>query len=254
MDGIWISPAYRSWFPDESIRSLGSLASLFGIDLAKHRKRTLVTQGTLTNPAGETLHLHFKVYATRLNTFHGLARRSRGVLEARNLINFSRWEIRAPDVLAWGYRRRAAGLCSDQSFLMTRTVPGAIALREHWTGLEQPNSPLVRRQIIDQLARQTRTLHARRFFHQDLKWRNLLVDRENAVYWIDCPNGYFGRFPPRQRHGRIKDLATLDKVAKDRCSESERRRFLGVYLDTEDEAIIDQWARAVVHYRDRRQD
>lgn len=203
---------------------------------------------------GESLDAYFKTYATCRHAWDGLGRRSRAVWEARNLENFRRWGIPAPKVVAWGYRRRGWGCCSDRSFLITETVPGARPLRDVWLSLDSPAATSWRESVIDQLALQTRTLHGHRCFHQDLKWRNLLVDDEARLAWIDCPKGYVSRWRWRQRHGRIKDLATLDKVAVHRCTESERRRFLTVYLKTEDEAEIDRWARAVVAYRRRRQD
>ena len=46
-------------------------------------------------------------------------------------------------------------------------------------------------QVLRQIADITRTLHAAGFAHNDLKWRNLLVDGGGSptVYLIDCPSG-----------------------------------------------------------------
>ena len=75
-----------------------------------------------------------------------------------------------------------------------------------------------------QLARSTRAMHDRGFAHNDLKWRNLLVDPQRRLYLIDCPTGAFWRGPFLQRR-IIKDLACLDKVAKYQLSRTQRLWF-----------------------------
>ena len=64
----------------------------------------------------------------------------------------------------------------------------------------------------------------KRFAHNDLKWRNLLVDDQGQLFLIDCPNGDFWRgFWLKYRI--TKDLACLDKVAKYHLSATQRLRF-----------------------------
>ena len=75
-----------------------------------------------------------------------------------------------------------------------------------------------------QLARSTRAMHDRGFAHNDLKWRNLLVDPQRRLYLIDCPTGAFWHGPFLQRR-IVKDLACLDKVAKYQLSRTQRLRF-----------------------------
>ena len=36
-------------------------------------------------------------------------------------------------------------------------------------------------------------MHDHNFTHNDLKWRNLLIDDQQTLYLIDCPNGDFWR-------------------------------------------------------------
>ena len=248
MEGVTISPGFEPWFPSVSF---DDVAGQFPLDLESHRKRTLVCQETLTCAAGKSISVYFKVYASRRSAFDGFARRSRALNEAANLDRFHAWGIRTPGVVARGYRRGLGGLCANQSFIVTQAIE-ARSLVDWWTGQEMPESDELRKAIIKELAEQTRVLHAQRFFHQDLKWRNLLVDEAHKLWWIDCPSGHFGRFPWRQTHGRMKDLASLDHVGKDRCTPDERRYFLSVYLGTSDESVIDGWARMVVRYREQR--
>ena len=243
-----ISPEFAAWFPEATF---DGVAAQFPLAIEAHRNRTLVCKETLTNPSGESLTVYFKVYASRRRAFDGFARRSRALREASNLDRFEAWGIRTPGVVARGYRRRCGGLCADQSIIITRAAE-AESLVNWWTSKELPASAEVRSAIIKELAEQTRVLHQQRFFHQDLKWRNLLVDEAHQLWWIDCPSGHFGRFPWRLTHGRVKDLACLDIVGKDRCTPEERRYFLSVYLDTQDYTIIGRWAQIVESYREKR--
>ena len=83
-------------------------------------------------------------------------------------------------------------------------------------------------EVLRQVASHARRMHDEGFAHNDLKWRNLLVDDGDVptVYLIDCPNGAFWRGPLRYRI--VKDLACLDKIGKYRLSRTQRLRF---YLD-----------------------
>ena len=67
-------------------------------------------------------------------------------------------------------------------------------------------------------------MHDQHFTHNDLKWRNLLVDAQPLVYFIDCPNGAFW-WSFMLRYRITKDLACLDKVAKYHLSRTQRLRF-----------------------------
>lgn len=248
MEGVAISQEFEAWFPDKSFHGV---AGQFPLEIESHRKRTLVCKETLASPGRETLTVYFKVYASRSRVLDGFARRSRALNEAANLDRFDAWGIRTPGVVARGYRRRLGGLCADQSFIITRAAD-AQSLVERWASKTMPECGEVRNAVIRELAEQTRVMHEQRFFHQDLKWRNLLVDEASQLWWIDCPSGHFGRFPWRFVHGRMKDLASLDHVGKDRCTPEERRLFLSVYLGTQEEDVIERWARLVVKYREKR--
>ena len=74
-------------------------------------------------------------------------------------------------------------------------------------------------------------MHKMGFVHNDLKWRNVLVDFEESpeVYLFDCPLGR-KMIGPLLNRGIIKDLACLDKVAKYQLSRTERLRFYKYYV------------------------
>jgi tRNA A-37 threonylcarbamoyl transferase component Bud32 len=109
------------------------------------------------------------------------------------------------------------------------------------------------RNVSHQLAMITHTLHAHRFAHNDLKWRNVLVDTDSHVFLIDCPLGRHLHQPflePRKR----KDLATLDKVAKQALRGSQRLRFFLDYLGkTSLDAADKRSLRTVLRYFEGRE-
>jgi len=90
------------------------------------------------------------------------------------------------------------------------------------------------KQILQQVATHTRQLHNHHFIHNDLKWRNILVTLNDtpSVYFFDCPLGthWWGPF---FKHRQIKDLACLDKVAKNCLTQSQRLLFFKQYRQIE---------------------
>jgi tRNA A-37 threonylcarbamoyl transferase component Bud32 len=96
-------------------------------------------------------------------------------------------------------------------------------------------------------------MHDHHFTHNDLKWRNILVDAAGTVYFIDCPIGnYWVSF--MLRHRVTKDLATLDKVAKYHLSATQRLRFYLQYrrrerLNASDKVRV----RRIAHFYEGRE-
>lgn len=154
--------------------------------------------------------------------------RPRVQAEWENLQAFRAWGIATATVIGRGLERHSASFA--RGALITEEIPATTDLARlaadadprlhdrHWVA-----------HISRQIAAITRTLHAHRFAHNDLKWRNLLVDNAvmPTVYLIDCPSGAYWR-PPFLAYRIIKDLACLDKVARRQLSRTQRLRF---YLD-----------------------
>ncbi len=143
--------------------------------------------------------------------------------EWQNLKQFAKWGIPTAEVVAHGLERN--GLAFGRGAMITRELPRT----EDLSVLAERNDPrLADRAWVDhvsrQLARHTRVMHDHHFTHNDLKWRNLLVDDQATVFFIDCPTGDFWR-GFMLRHRVIKDLACLDKVAKYHLSATQRLRF-----------------------------
>ncbi len=169
--------------------------------------------------------------------------RPRVKAEWQNLKYFERWGIPVAPLVAWGLERRAGAFV--RGALITLEVPNTMDMAaiasnadprlfdRRWVG-----------HVSRQVAQATRTLHDHRFAHNDLKWRNLLVNDNGDLFLIDCPSGSFW-WGPFLRRRIVKDLACLDKVAKHHLSRTQRLRFYLQYqqrphLEQSDRVVIDQ--------------
>lgn len=157
--------------------------------------------------------------------------RPRVEAEWQNLRLFAEWGIPAAPVVGWGLERRFG--CFRRGALITAELVGT----EDLAALARNRDPrLQRRDWLDKVGRQlaeaTRRMHRHGFAHNDLKWRNLLVDQTGDLYLIDCPTGSFW-WGPLLRYREVKDLACLDKVAKYHLSRTRRLRFYLQYAGRE---------------------
>jgi len=143
--------------------------------------------------------------------------------EWQNLQHFVRWGIACAPLVAFGLERRFGGFV--RGALITRELAGCedLARLAHNQDARLKNHAFVSH-ISAQLAAATRTLHQKHFAHNDLKWRNVLVDESAKLFFIDCPSGTFWHGPLLD-YRIIKDLACLDKVAKYHLTRSQRLRF-----------------------------
>ncbi len=155
--------------------------------------------------------------------------------EWQNLKRFAEWGLPTAEVVARGYERQRGAFV--RGAMITRELPNTDDLgRMAKKGDARLQDPAWVDRISRQLAHGTRVMHDQHFTHNDLKWRNLLVDDQARLFFIDCPNGAFWRgFVLRYRI--IKDLACLDKVAKYKLSNTQRLRF---YLQYSGHATLDQ--------------
>ncbi|MEE8170546.1 MAG: lipopolysaccharide kinase InaA family protein [Phycisphaerae bacterium] len=171
-------------------------------------------------------------------------RRHKGFVEARNYaILRERCGVRVPDVIAYGGRRSGWRLLD--AFLITRAVAGAEPLDRLLVG--QSSTLSTRRALMRVVAETTARMHARHFYHFDLQWRNLLIrpsDDAFEVFVIDSSRGGLRHSPPGRRHGRVRDLASLDKLGRVHLSRADRIRWLRHYLGAE---RLDSGARRLMH-------
>ncbi|MBK3866147.1 heptose kinase [Pseudomonas stutzeri] len=172
--------------------------------------------------------------------------RPRVKAEWQNLRQFESWGISVAPVVAWGLERRGGAFV--RGALITREVPNTTDM----AAMARNGDPrLADRDWVGRVSRQlaqvTRTLHDHHFAHNDLKWRNLLVNDAGDLFLIDCPSGNFW-WGPFLRQRIVKDLACLDKVAKYCLSRTQRLRFYLQYqqrtrLEAADRALVDQVLR-----------
>ncbi|WP_017902019.1 lipopolysaccharide kinase InaA family protein [Pseudomonas asplenii] len=215
MSGWKLEPEYAALADD-----FGSLEAVFALE-GEHLTRDPLSEVIRVNRNG--VNYYVKRYSGAGKGLRQYFGRPRVRSEWQNLKRFAKWGIPTAEVIAWGLERRGAAY--HRGAMITRELPNT----EDLSALANRNDPLLRdRAWVDgvsrQLARYTRIMHDQRFTHNDLKWRNLLVDDQAQLFLIDCPNGEFWRgFWLRYRI--TKDLACLDKVAKYHLSATQRLRF-----------------------------
>lgn len=169
--------------------------------------------------------------------------RPRVMSEWCNLQRFAAWGIPTAKLVAYGLERRS-GIIFQRGSIVTEEIPGTIDLLK----LANSRDPRLEQrdfvsQVSSKVAEIARTLHAHRFAHNDLHWRNLLYQAESGkVFLIDCPAGRHWR-GPMLKYRIAKDLAALDGTARTCLSRTQRLRFYLQYtqkqeLDAEDKRAI----------------
>lgn len=165
----------------------------------------------------------------------------------------------APEPIAYGEERRGRWLL--RSFLLSAAVPEALPLdafvRDYLPGLSPPAARAARRELLLRLADYVRRLHAARFVHHDLFWRNILLSgaRLDHFYLIDAHKGRRW-WSWADTPSRAKDLATLDAPAPWFFRRGERLRFLLRYrehprLTATDKQLIRRVLRIAAPLRER---
>ena len=151
--------------------------------------------------------------------------------EWQNLKRFEKWGIPTAHVMAWGLERKNGAFV--RGAMITRELPNTTDLAALVANQDpRLDDPVWVRNTSEKVARLTRLMHDHHFVHNDLKWRNLLVDTDGKVFLIDCPGGAFW-WGPLLRYRIVKDLACLDKVAKTCLSRTQRLRFYLQYRGRE---------------------
>ena len=182
--------------------------------------------------------------------------RSRFRLETKNQQWFNQIGIPAARVVAYG--EYAFLLKTLKGVLITEGVSDTRELSEvaknaaakfaeqHW-----------REAIILQLAAIMSTLHQARFCHNDLHWRNILVQQSHPseapkIFLIDCPSGKKLTWP-LLNYRKLKDLANLDKLAPNYLSRTQRLRFFLLYRNSSKLTHADkQIVREVLQHKQNR--
>lgn len=236
---VWYEPHDRAILQAHGLTRYEQLLAPRPESLVWRRRTTQTYRLDLTGPdqAGEhTYYLKHYVYGERGWRF--FLRRDKPGTEARNYAMLRRYvgDV-VPRVVATG-RRRRFGMLRD-AFILTRGIPQAVQLDEYakdnWSGGALTMDEAERqRAILDATADLIRRMHEASLFHIDLQWRNILVrigprPSDVDVYLIDLPRGGRWRLPPKRRHGRFRDLSSLDKLGRVYLSRSQRLRWFKAY-------------------------
>ena len=236
MSAWWVNPDYAK---TEAARAFASLDAVFALD------GELITSDQLSRvlrlQVGDRRYYVKRYQDAGLN----LLRRWFGLRdwlgpqrvrkEWENLQAFAAWGIPTATLVAYGQERRAGRFV--RGALITEEIPQTLDLAKMAL---QGDSRLKNRRWVAQMSRQiaayARTMHQAGFAHNDLKWRNILVDASTTptAYLIDCPAGSYW-WQPFLNYRIIKDLACLDKVAKYQLTRTQRLRF---YLDYTQQARL----------------
>lgn len=223
MAGWHLDPAYAQLAAD-----FGDLERVFALQ-GKRLTKDPLSEVILIERAG------VRYYVKRYwGAGKGLRRhigRPRVKAEWQNLKHFARWGVPTASIVAYGLQRERC------SFVRGALITRELDKTEDLALLAKRDDPRLRDKdwvaaVSRQLARATRTLHDHHFTHNDLKWRNLLVNDRAELFFIDCPTGSFW-WGPLLRYRIVKDLACLDKVAKYKLSRSQRLRFYLQYQGRE---------------------
>jgi tRNA A-37 threonylcarbamoyl transferase component Bud32 len=234
---LCIDRDYQEIFQQLGLTSLDSIVRYFlGTDIPS-RTGVVVRSGMLLRPQHESIAVFYKHYAYRKPSWKFLGRPSKARCEFRNYAVFKTLGLPSATRIACGEQRDRLGRLR-YAFVITQAIPRAVNLvdfaQKYCPERVSLQHRVLRGTLLRQLADITRRMHDAHFFHRDFVWRNILVTRElpaePQLWFIDCPRGGFDHWSPFRRQRRIKDLASLDKVASRLCSPGERIVFLKKYL------------------------
>jgi len=159
--------------------------------------------------------------------------RSRCTTEFENLKFVGSLGIPTPKIVAYKQSSLFWRLGKGKGVLISEEVTHAKNLYEiSKTEPEKFSNSHWRIHLIKELANDLSLLHAKRFVHCDLNWRNLLIkeqDGKTEIYFFDMPLAR-RRFDFSFRHFMMKDLAMLDRYACQILRRSDRLRFFLYYL------------------------
>jgi len=236
-DMLWVDDSYRSLFARLGLTSLAALRARFAVGQVGPTATVEVHPHEITLPDDSRLSAFAKHYTYTSPSWRFVGRPSKALCEYRNYAIFKSLGVPCADRIACGEWRDRLGRLRG-ALIVTRAIPEARTLVDFWKtrcpSRASTSARHLRGSLRRQLAVMTRRIHDAGFFHHDLVWRNVLVTwqppAEPQLWWIDCPRGYFRRWPLGRRRAQLKDLASLDKHAVRHASRGERLVFVREYL------------------------
>jgi tRNA A-37 threonylcarbamoyl transferase component Bud32 len=207
MPMLYIAPQYQDWFTQKLISSYEQLQTL--------------CQGELINDAGKnttwrnswqidnnTFNVFIKRYQYALSLRYAYPRKPRALVEMQSYNFWQQQGIAGPEVVAAG-SYSPFGL-HQSSIIITREIANAEDLSElcQLPSFYQ-NNTLVKA-VFNQLADVLAKAHKVNFYHFDLHFRNIMVQKKPhapKIYWIDAPRGKIKN--KAHTYLQIKDLACI---------------------------------------------
>jgi len=213
--------------------------------------KVTVRSAELVLPDGSKEAVFYKQYDYTPPAWKFIGRSSKARCEFENYAVFARLGIACATPIACGEERGNLGRLR-RAFIITRAIPEAVTLKDfvqqRCANRADHTDRRARASLLRQLADMTRRIHTASFFHHDLVWRNIVVTGSPPaglkLWWIDCPRGGFDRWSPLRHRRRLRDLASLDKLASELCSKNERLWFVKFYLG---KTRLDISTRKLVH-------
>lgn len=233
-----VDPAYQSYLSSLALDDL-SIWESFNQGVALSVGKTVCLK---VSPTAEQKTVYFKRYLYKKNPWEFFLRRGKAANEFINYQRLKKINIATLDTIAL-YEQRSFG-CLKLACIITKELSNTIQLDDFYKDvlLNMPKQQGSRafNSLKEQLLQQLRTAHNSGFFHLDLKWRNILIQKEGNTYtpiWIDCPRGV-------QRHYfnyalKVADLSGFSRKALSFFSERQLYRMLRQYLgNTSDKAEV----------------
>jgi hypothetical protein len=228
----------RLYFEDGWEDKLREIGLVQGSDWRNLSPGTLVNTSPRVNMfrvvlgTGETV--YFKRYVPRVKKSLSTLLIGKSGNEVFSYQQLSRIGVPTLKPLALGEMRR--GWLKPPGCIVTLGIENAVSLDEfalkQWYDMPPLEKTRVYKEISQQIIHQLRLAHQHNFFHYDLKWRNILVQRDAAgsyhCTWIDCPRGRYMRL--RRSRGRMVDLSSLARLSLSYLSRTQRLRFIYDYL------------------------
>ncbi len=181
---------------------------------------------------GEVVYFKRYVYPPK-RWFEFMFRPGKAAVEAWAYSTLREIGVPSLEVVAFGERRVLGSLAA--SFIVTREVPDTQDLSRYgpevWVHLPYDERMRIYKDVSGKLIDQMRLAHGAGFFHHDLKWRNILLQKCEDGFlpvWIDAPRA--SRMVFRQHRGAVVDLSGLARIAISLLSKYERMRFVWRYL------------------------
>ena len=220
----------------------------------------IVPQDAISNNPGNTSQV-FRIATSRGNLvfkrytpakWRFFLRASKASNEWRGLKSFAGIGIAVPELVAFGEDRKYGRLVAG--YIVTSEIPEASDLEKYsvqdWFPRSSEDKEKIFVELRAQLFQLIKKSHAHNLFHQDLNWRNILVNKEQGklkLWWIDCPRFTSGVF--NRKHSILVDLSCISRVALSMMTRSQRFRSLLIFFDGNKEQT-EKWFREIEsHHR-----